>query len=235
MTTPQPQNLIYITARISFPWLVEPQSRVNEKGVTTQSYNADLIVAPNDPSFAKFMQEYAKMAGEKWKENAQAAMTRIQSDRKTRCYGAGEEKVDSKTFQVRPGYAGNLFITARSSRQPQIIKPDGTPVDPTNTLELRAFGAKIYGGCWVNAVIKPWIQQNDTGIGCRCDLVAVQFARDDEAFGAGAVDTTGMFGQVQGVAAPAMPGMPGPGLPFAAAPAMPQVPFPTAPGMPSFM
>jgi lipoprotein-anchoring transpeptidase ErfK/SrfK len=222
--TQQQQNLIFVTARASFPWIADPQVTTDAKtGEKKTSYNTDLILAPNDPAFAKFMQAYAQLAGEKWKENAQAAMQRIQSDRKTRCYGAGEEKVNTKTFQVHPGYAGNVFISARSPRQPQIIKPDGAPCDPTNTLETRAYASKIYGGCYINAVIKPWLQQNDSGIGIRCDLIAVQFKADGESFGAGAADVTGFFGAVAPAAGFA---------PVAAAPAMPAAPFP---GMPSFL
>ena len=236
----QPQsNLIYVTGRVSFPWIVDPQVKTNDKGEVQTSYNADLIFAPNDPGFQKFMQTYAAMAQEKWKENAQAAMQRIQADRKTRCYGAGEEKASQKTFQVHPGYAGNVYITTRSPRQPQIIRPDGIPVDPSNTMELRAVASKIYGGCYANAVIKPWLQQNNSGIGIRCDLIAIQFAGDGEAFGAGAADVTGMFGSVAGapaatgfapVAAPAMPA-----APFPAAQAAPAAPQFGAPGVPSFM
>lgn len=237
-TNQTPQNLIYVTARASFPNIVDPQIKTNDKGEQQVSYNCDLIFPPNDPGFTKFMQTYAAMAQEKWKENAQAAMQRIQSDRKTRCYGDGSEKVSSKTFQVHPGYAGNVFISARSPRQPQIIDAQGRPVDPTNTMQIRAEGSRIQGGVWVNAVIKPWLQQNNAGIGVRCDLIAIQFAREDELFGAGATDVTPFFGAVQG-AAPAAPA-----FGAVAAPQMPAAPFGAtqpaapsfgAPGTPSFM
>lgn len=231
------QNLVYLTGRLSFPWIADPQSKVNDKGETISTYNTDIIMAPTDAGFAKFMQVYQALAVEKWKENTQAAMQRIQADRKTRCYGAGEEKVNSKTFQVHAGYAGNVFISARSQRQPQIIGLDGKQIDPSNTMQIRAETSRMTGGNWVNVVVKPWLQQNTQGIGVRCDLVAIQFAREDEQFGAGAVDTSGFFGAVQG-AAPAAPM-------FAPAAAMPAAPFPGAvatpaptfgvPGTPSFM
>jgi len=235
----QTQNLIYVTARCSFPNIVDPQVKVNDKGESTSSYNADLIFSPTDAGFAKFMQTYAAMAQEKWKENAQGAMQMIQSDRKSRCYGSGEEKTSKKTFQVHPGYAGNVFISARSPRQPQIIDADGKPVDPSNVMQVRAIAARIYGGCYVHAVIKPWLQQNAQGVGVRCDLIAIQFAADGESFGAGAADVTGMFGTVAG-AAPAAPvgAAPAfaPAAPVGAAPAfapaapqsMPAAPFPMA-------
>jgi hypothetical protein len=224
-------NLIYVSARASFPWLASPQEQVNDKGEKTYSYSTDLIFPANDPGVAKFMQAYAAIAADKWKENAQAAMQQINSDKRTRCFGAGDEKKSQKTFQVHPGYAGNVYITARNTSQPQIIDVDGRQIDPSNTLALRAAAAKIYGGCYVNAVIKPWPQANTKGIGIRCELVAIQFAKDGEAFGQGATaDVSNMFG----ASVSAAPMGANPFAPVAAVPAMPAAPF-GVPGVPSFM
>lgn len=222
--TDKTDGLVYLTGRVSFPNIVDPQTKVNDKGETVTSYNCDLIMPPNDPGFQKFMQTYAKMAQEQWKENAQAAMQMIQGNRKLRCYGSGEEKVSAKTFQVHAGYAGNVFISARSSRQPQIIDSDGKPIDPSNTMQLRAVAARIEGGTIANIVTKIWLQKNVHGVGVRCDLVAIQFAKDDGTrFGAGAPDITGLFGAVQGAVQGAVP------TAFAPAPQpMPAAPFPGA-------
>ena len=222
-------NLIFVSnARASFPWIVSPQEQTNEKGEKTYSYSCDLILPPNDAAYTKFMQIYASLAADKWKENANAAMQQIHSDKRTRCYGIGDEKKSQKTFQVHPGYAGNVYITTRHSHQPQIIDVDGKAIDPTNTLALRAVASKIYGGAYVNAVIKPWIQQNTKGIGIRCELVAIQFAKDGEALGASApADVSNMFGATAvdnpfgAVAAPA--------------PAVNQMNAFAMPGLPSFL
>jgi hypothetical protein len=224
-------NLIFVSARASFPWIVSPQEQVNDKGEKTYSYSVDLIFPPNDPGVAKFMQAYAAIAQDKWKENAQAAMQQIHSDKRTRCYGMGDEKKSQKTFQIHPGYAGNSYITARNTNQPQIIDVDGKQIDPSNTLALRAVASKIYGGAYVNAVIKPWAQANTKGIGIRCELVAIQFAKDGEAFGAGApADVSNMFG----ASVSAAPQGANPFAPQAPAAGMPAVPF-GVPGIPSFM
>ena len=228
-------GLIYVTARISFPNIVDPQVTTNEKGETRTSYNCDLIMAATDPGFQKFMQTYQQMAVEKWKENAGQAMQMIQADRKSRCYGAGEEKVSKKTFAIHQGYAGNVFITARSERQPKIVDDTGVEVPVANTMQVRNVASRIEGGMIVNAVIKPWLQQNVHGAGVRCDLVALQFAKDDGTrFAAAAVDTSGMFGAIAG-AAPAAAAVPG----FAPVAPMPTAPFPAAAapafGMPAFL
>jgi hypothetical protein len=216
-------EIIFLSnVRLSFPHLAEPQKQVNEAtGATRISYNAEFIMPQDHAGFQQFMARYGAMALEKWKEHAQTVMGMIQNDRKTRCYGVGTEKVNKKTFKPYDGYAdaGAVFITAGRDSAPQMIQADGSPVDPGNTMAYQQLARKMYGGCRVNAAVKPWLQDNKHGRGIRCDLIAVQFAADDTPFGEGAVDASNLFGAV--AAAPA--GM------FGAAPqgasAMPAAPF----------
>ena len=216
-------DIIFLSnVRLSFPHLAEPQRQINEQtGKERVSYNCEFIMPQDHAGFQQFMQKYGALAMEKWKEHANTVMQMIQGDRKTRCYGRGEEKVNKKTFQPYDGYAGHVFITAGRDSQPQVIQADGQPIDPTNTMAYQQLTRKMYGGCRVNAAVKPWLQDNKHGRGIRCDLIAIQFAGDDTAFGEGAVDASGMFGAVAG--APA--GMFAPAA--APAPAMPLPPFMT--------
>jgi len=213
--------------RLSFPHLAEPQKQVNETtGATRISYNAEFIMMQNHAGFQQFMARYGELALEKWKEHAQTVMGMIQNDRKTRCYGVGTEKVNKKTFKPYDGYAdaGAVFITAGRDSAPQMIQADGSPIDPSNSMAYQQLARKMYGGCRVNAAVKPWVQDNKHGRGIRCDLIAVQFAGDDTPFGEGNVDASNLFGAVAG-GAPA----------FAAAPAaMPAAPFGAPAGLPSF-
>lgn len=210
-------DVIYLSnVRLSFPHLAEPQKNVNaETGKERISYNCEFIMPQDHAGFTQFMQQFAALAAEKWKDHAQQVMQMIQSDRRLRCYGRGEEKVNKKTFQPYDGYAGNVYITAGRDSQPQIIQADGTPIDPNNSMAYQQLTRKMYGGCRVNAAVKPWLQENSYGRGVRCDLVAVQFAGDDQPFGEGAVDAAPLFGAVAGAAA----------APAAAAPAMGLPPF----------
>jgi len=214
------QIIFLSNVRLSFPHLADPQRQVNEQtGKERVSYNCEFIMPADHPSFAQFMKRYGEMALEKWKNHAQQVMQLIQQDRKLRCFGNGDEKINKKTFQPYDGYAGGMvYISAGRDQRPQMIKADGSAVDPNNTMEAVALARKLYGGCRVNAAVKPWLQENKHGRGVRCDLVAVQFAGDDTPFGEGAVDASSLFGAVQ-----AQPG-------FAAAPA-PQVDM----GLPPFM
>ena len=220
-------EIIYLSnVRLSFPHLAEPQRQVNEAtGKERISYNCEFIMPQDHAGFTQFMQRYGSMALEKWKEHAQTIMGMIQNDRKLRCFGRGEEKINKKTFQPYDGYAGNVFITSGRDSPPQMIQANAQPVDPSNTMAYQQLARKMYGGCRVNAAIKPWLQENKHGRGVRCDLIAVQFAGDDTPFGEGAVDASNLFGVVAGAA------------PAGFAPAgMPAAPFPGASGgMPPFM
>jgi hypothetical protein len=183
--------------RLSFPSLVEPRKPSTDPNASPK-YNADFILSPNDAGFTSFMNEVNKVAMGKWLEHAQAVMQIINSDRKLRCYGQGSERIDSKTFKPYNGYEGMVYISASrpGDQPPQMIQADGRPVDPVNTMAYQAIARKMYGGCYVNAAVRPWAQQNTHGRGIRCDLIAIQFAADGEPFGEAQPDATGLFGAV---------------------------------------
>ena len=208
------EEIIYLTnARLSFPHLVEPRASTDNPAAP-KKYSADFIIEPSNPGFAQFMQRYQEMAVAKWGEHANQVMQLIQADRKLRCYGSGAEKIDKKSFQPYSGYAGMVFVAANKDQMPQMIQADGKPVEAGNVMAYQALARKMYGGCYVNVALKPWLQENKHGRGVRCDLVALQFAKDGEAFGEGVADASGMFAPVVaaafGAATPnGLPGIPG--------------------------
>lgn len=189
-------DVIFLSnARLSFPNIVEPQKQRNEQtGVERISYNCEAIMPPDHTGFAQFMQQYAALMQDLFKEHAQNVMQMIAADRKSRCFGMGAEKVNKKTFQPYDGYAGQVFITASNKNRPQMIGPDGKAVNPDDLMAYQMLARKLYGGCRVNVAVKPWVQKNQHGNGIRCDLIAIQFAGDDKPFGEGHVDASGLFG-----------------------------------------
>jgi hypothetical protein len=191
-------------ARLSFPQLVEP--RAFQEG-QQKKYSADLILDPNGDDWKKFMGAVMNEVQTKWGENAQAVLQMVQSDRKLRCFGNGVEKIDKKTFKPYDGYSGLVYISANNANMPQMIESNGKAIDPTNTMAYQAQARKMYGGCYVNAAVKPWIQDNAFGRGVRCELVALQFAKDGEAFGDGVADASTLFGAVAAPAGAAAGGM----------------------------
>ena len=240
-------EIVFLTdVRLSFPSIVEskPHTKPTATNPNPQKYfSADILLSPNDPQWATCWEQIVATAQEKWADHAQAILNGINGDRKARAWGNGSEKVNRKTMQPYAGYADNLYITLNrrdESGQPQLIKPDGNAANPTNTMECQALARRFYGGCRVNVALKFWPQDNDNGRAIRADFIAIQFARDDEAFGEGTPDASGMFGAVaQTASGPTPAGAPVPAQPAApfgqpsAAPAqgMPAAPFGN-PGLP---
>lgn len=75
------------------------------------------------------------------------------------------------------GYNGCMSIKAANNKRPLVIDRDKTI--------LVEDDAKPYSGCYVNATVELWLQNNNFGKRVNCNLLAVQFVKDGEAFGAG--------------------------------------------------
>lgn len=203
------KSVIYLSnVRLSFPHIAEPQTTVNkETGKKTISWSTDLLIPKNGhKGFEEFMKVYGALAAVRWKEKANQVMQMIHSNPKMRCYGDGDnpnEKISNKTMEKYAGYAGNTFIAARSDKMPQIVRPDTGEVVPSDqTMEIQQLARKFYGGCWVNVAISPWLQDNDHGKAVRCNLIAIQFLKDDISFAEAPPDVTGIFGSVSTASEP---------------------------------
>ena len=59
----------------------------------------------------------------------------------------------------------------------------------------------VYGGCFVNVLIRPWKQDNKHGKKINANLRAVQFEKDGEAFGMKPVNAEDEFEPLEGEAA----------------------------------
>lgn len=196
-------EIIMLTnTRLSFPQLVE--ARAYQEG-QAKKFSADLILDPAGEDWKKVMHSVMQSAQEKWGDNAQAVLQMCQADRKLRAFGNGAEKVDKKTFKPYEGYEGAVYVSANNANPPQMIESNGKSVDPTNTMAYQALARKMYGGCYVNAAIKFWIQDNKYGRGIRCELIALQFAKDGTPFGDAAPDASNLFGAVAAPAGGATP------------------------------
>lgn len=75
------------------------------------------------------------------------------------------------------GYAGHFSIKASNSKRPLIIDRDRTPLTEDDN--------KLYAGCYVNAIIELWAQNNDFGKRINANLLGIQFFKDGEPFGDG--------------------------------------------------
>ena len=72
------------------------------------------------------------------------------------------------------GYAGNFSIKASNNRRPALFHSDKSGVAEEDGV--------FYAGCYVNAIINFWVQDNNFGKRVNANLMAVQFHRDGDTF-----------------------------------------------------
>ena len=179
-------------ARLSFPDLFEP-SQFNEQ--SKPSYKAQFLVpavgddamvradVSTEPGTTKWgdwkpaklgidvaIQETAKA---KWGAKAPAIIASIEGNPMKICWIDGKKR-------PYDGYDGNWSLSAarwEEKGRPLVVDANRTP--------LAARDGKPYGGCYVNAVVTFWAQDNKDGKAVRCELVSVQFAKYGDSFGGG--------------------------------------------------
>jgi len=96
------------------------------------------------------------------------------------CMRDGEEKSDVD------GYGDEvMFLSASSKKRIPIVDRDRSPLGEED--------GKIYGGCYVNASVKLWAQDNKWGKRVNAQLLAVQFVKDGAPFGEKPVDANEEF------------------------------------------
>jgi hypothetical protein len=81
-----------------------------------------------------------------------------------------------------------MYVSASNARRPLVVDLQGNP--------LVATDGKPYAGCYVNANIDVWWQDNKYGKRVNASLRSVQFVKDGESFGAGPLDAAKEFEDV---------------------------------------
>ena len=87
------------------------------------------------------------------------------------------------------GYEGCMSLKCSSNKRPTVIDRDKTP--------LAEYDDVIYAGCYVNAIVDFWVQNNGYGKRVNANVYGVQFVKDGEAFGSGPVDVTDDFDDLE--------------------------------------
>jgi hypothetical protein len=170
MSTNQPIGRILLKdARLAFPNLFEPTT-VNGEG--KPRYSATLIIPADHPQLEEIKKKIDAVAKEKWREKAGALLSGLYKTGKVALHD-GDEKAQYD------GFAGNMFVTAAAQENaaPTVIDRDRSP--------LTQRSGRPYAGCFVNASLELWVQDNAYGKRVNCTLRGVQFLRDGDSFSAG--------------------------------------------------
>lgn len=142
-------------ARLSFPNLFR---KASFQGNETK-YEATFIVP--------------KEGNEKWHKDVMAQIDASLASAKMKVTAEKMFIKDGDTLD-RPEYEGAWVIKASNSKRPTTIDRDRTV--------LVEEDEKFYAGCYVNASIDIWLQNNQFGKRVNANLLGVQFIKDGESF-----------------------------------------------------
>lgn len=159
-------KIMLVDVRLAFPNLFKAQAF--EGG--SPSFGASLLLAPTNKAVAEMRKAFVTVAKEKWGAKADAILKSLTATDKL-CLHNGDTK------EQYDGFTGNMFVSARSKVRPLILNVDKTPLNEDD--------GKPYSGCYVNASIELWAQDNKFGKRINAQLRGVQFLRDGDAFGGG--------------------------------------------------
>lgn len=156
--------------RLAFPNLFTPQEPMQAGG--GRRYTATLIIPPDHPQLARIRKDIERVAMEKWPKDGAARLKQfIRKDDVALHDGNDKAKYD--------GFENNFYIScaAPESKRPLVVDRDKTPLTEADGV--------IYAGCYVNASIEFYVQDNHGRQGVNCALRGIQFLKDGAAFGAG--------------------------------------------------
>lgn len=166
-------KIILTNVRLSFPHLFKPQAF---KGAApeTAKYRATLL----------FSKEHVKLKNEIDKfiqDILSEAKLKVPSDKIF--ISDGDEK-DAESY---PGYKDHWVVRCSNpkSQPPRTLNKYKEKVTEEDNL--------FYSGCYVDAVINPWLQKNTFGKAVNCNILGIRFRDHGEPLSGGGGDVTGMF------------------------------------------
>jgi Enterobacter phage Enc34, ssDNA-binding protein len=166
---------VFLTnVRLAFANIFEAKAAAAE---AEPRYSACFILDPASDNAKKLDKAVLAVATEKWKDKATAVLKKLVED--NRMSYVRSDKTD-KNGEVYEGFEGSYSISASNKRRPSIFDRD-----PAH--QLVAADGRPYSGCYVNALITVWAQDNQYGRRINAELNGVQFVGDGDAFGAGRV------------------------------------------------
>lgn len=162
--------------RLSFPVLFEAKSFDDTPG-SKKEFSASFLMSKEHPAVAELKAAFAKMATDKWGEKGPKLLGDLFRDDRL-CLHDG----DRKDYE---GYSGSYFVRANNSVRPLTLDRARNPVTEQD--------GKLYSGCYVNATISLWTQDNKWGKRINATLRGVQFFADGEAFSGGGTASVDEF------------------------------------------
>lgn len=155
--------------RLSYPNLFQPKA---SEGSGKPKYSANFIL--DKKKHAALIKEI------------QLAIETIQKEQLKGKSVLGVCLKDGSLKQDTDGYGPDIMFVSASNEARR-------PVVDRNISPITEQDGKIYAGCYVNATIRLWAQDNKYGRRVNADLRAVQFVKDGDSFGESRVNVEDEF------------------------------------------
>lgn len=163
--TDKPGRLVLRKCRLAFASVYE--KKTFEEGQDGR-YEATLLINPDteegEDAIASIEDAIESVRKEKWGDK----QPKLTPDRF--CLKDGDEKTYG-------GFAGMMFISAANKKQP-------TLVDRKNVERDGRDDGLFYSGCYVDAIVTIWAQDNKYGKRINASLEALRFVEDGDALAA---------------------------------------------------
>jgi len=150
---------IKLQGRLSFPNIFERASFEGQEG----KYEATILFPKSDT------ETYDKII---------AAIEQCKKENKNTKVPAAKYFIQDGDEKEYDGYEGMWAVKAGNDKRPTVLNRDKTPLVKEDEV--------LYAGCYVNAIIEPWSQNNKWGKRINANLLGIQFVKDGEEFGDGA-------------------------------------------------
>jgi hypothetical protein len=166
--------IVLKNVRLSYPALFAPSAF----GDGEPKFNATFLIEKDSEQHKALMAEIRKIATDAFGERARDIVGKQEaSQRKLVKDGDGPDG-KNQDGEEKDGYAGHVAIKASNKAAPKVVGRQRQPLTEADGIP--------YGGCYVNAQIDIWPQDNKYGKFLNCKLLAVQFWEDGDSFGGGA-------------------------------------------------
>lgn len=161
-------------ARIAFADTIFEKKGIAGDPDSTPRYNCSLLLPAGDKQVIEISGIQQRLVLEhEWKDKTEGAeVLRLLAKKDRLALHDGDDK------QKWAGFPGTMYLSPSSDTRPTVVDRDRSP--------LTKDDGKVYSGCYVNAKIEIWVQDNKWGQRVNATLLGVQFVKDGDAFGAGA-------------------------------------------------
>jgi hypothetical protein len=146
------------------------------------AYSSSFILTPDHKSLPAVRQAMLAVARHKWGPEGDNVLQALAASGRTFL-------INGNVKGHIAGYAGNWVINARSPVAPLVIDQNRQPLTEESGIP--------YSGCYVNAALAIWAQQNKHGRRINAQLRGVQFVRHGEPLGGGAPASVDEFGDIE--------------------------------------